>query len=114
MSQHMDKLSIGEMVKFRGPLGRFSYAPNMKRFIGMIAGGTGITPMFQVIKAILENPRDRTKISLIFGNITEDDILLQHELNTFQVSRRTSGRTCKCLTDDLLRSLSFSVEDPRR
>ncbi|CAI7845121.1 unnamed protein product, partial [Closterium sp. NIES-53] len=28
--------------------GRFKYRPNMCRAIGMIAGGTGVTPMFQV------------------------------------------------------------------
>lgn len=42
----------------------------------MMAGGTGITPMLQVITAIL---REGTKIemSLIFANKTEDDILLR-------------------------------------
>ncbi len=84
MSQRMDKLRIGETLKFRGPLGRFNYTPNMKSYIGMIAGGTGITPMFQVIKAILENPSDKTMLSLVFGNITADDILLQDELDSFR------------------------------
>lgn len=47
----------------------------------MIAGGTGITPMLQVIKAVLRNPLDTTKISLIFANLTEQDILLKKELD---------------------------------
>lgn len=47
----------------------------------MIAGGTGITPMLQVIKAVLRNPLDTTKISLIFANLTEEDILLKKELD---------------------------------
>lgn len=34
----------------RGPKGNFNYTPNMCREIGMIAGGTGITPMLQVKK----------------------------------------------------------------
>lgn len=29
-----------------------------------IAGGTGITPMLQVIEAILRNPDDNTQVSL--------------------------------------------------
>ena len=56
----------------------------MKEKFGMVAGGTGITPMFQVMKAVLENPNDKTKLSLIFGNITEDDILLKAELDAMQ------------------------------
>lgn len=30
---------------------------------GMLAGGTGITPMWQVINAILKNPEDKTQVS---------------------------------------------------
>ena len=85
MSQVFDKLTIGKTLKFRGPMGRFKYETNMKSFFGMVAGGTGITPIFQAIKAILENPEDKTNLSLIFGNITEDDILLKPELDSFQV-----------------------------
>lgn len=37
----------------------------------MLAGGSGITPMYQVAFAILKDPFDRTTISLIFGNLTK-------------------------------------------
>jgi len=48
--------------------------------IGMVAGGTGITPMYQVIRAILDDPTDPTKIHLLFANRSEEDILLKEEL----------------------------------
>ena len=40
--------------------------PVVKRIthIGMIAGGTGITPMFQLIKDICYHKEDKTKLSL--------------------------------------------------
>lgn len=47
----------------------------------MVAGGTGITPMYQVASAILKDPADTTSISLLFGNLTADDILLRAELD---------------------------------
>ena len=47
----------------------------------MIAGGTGITPMLQIIRAILKNPIDMTKINLIYANVNEEDILLKKELS---------------------------------
>lgn len=47
----------------------------------MIAGGTGITPMLQIIRAALKNPNDRTKISLIYANVNPEDILLRKELD---------------------------------
>lgn len=46
----------------------------------MIAGGTGITPMIQIIRAALRNPFDPTTISLIYANVNEEDILLKDDL----------------------------------
>ncbi len=34
----------------------------------MIAGGTGITPMYQLIQDICNNPEDTTQLSLLFAN----------------------------------------------
>ena len=80
MSQAMDKLEIGDSMEFKGPKGRFKFDDMVKRKIGMIAGGTGITPMFQVANAILKDTNNTTEISLIFGNVSEDDMLLKEEL----------------------------------
>eukprot|EP01025_Chloroclados_australasicus_P047170 TRINITY_DN5241_c0_g2_i1.p1 TRINITY_DN5241_c0_g2~~TRINITY_DN5241_c0_g2_i1.p1 ORF type:complete len:297 (-),score=19.16 TRINITY_DN5241_c0_g2_i1:589-1428(-) len=87
MSVYVDNLKIGESLMMRGPKGRFLYRPNMKRHFGMLAGGTGITPMYQVAQAILSNPKDKTKISLIYGNLTVDDILLREELELMAKER---------------------------
>ena len=38
----------GDVMEIKGPFPKFNYVPNMRREIGMIAGGTGITPMLQV------------------------------------------------------------------
>jgi cytochrome-b5 reductase len=37
--------------------------------VGLIAGGTGISPCYQLIKAILSNPNDKTQVSLVYGNV---------------------------------------------
>jgi cytochrome-b5 reductase len=65
----------------RGPKGRFVYKKNECDEIGMLAGGTGITPMLQVIREVLKHDDDRTKLSLIFGNVTVDDIIFREELD---------------------------------
>ena len=96
MSQYMDSLKIGDTLDIRGPQGLIVYkgngyfevraekklAPILHHFnhIGIIAGGTGITPMLQLIRDILKHPDDKTKISLLFANQSEDDILLRDEL----------------------------------
>jgi Na+-transporting NADH:ubiquinone oxidoreductase subunit NqrF len=81
ISRHVSLLKIGDLVKVRGPKGFFKYSPTLSRHIGMIAGGTGITPMLQIIRAALKNPADRTKLSLIYANVNPDDILLRKELD---------------------------------
>lgn len=81
MSKVISAMKVGDKLPMKGPRGRFEYKPNMVLNIGMLAGGTGITPMFQVINAILKNPKDCTKVNLLYGNLTVDDILLRKELD---------------------------------
>lgn len=81
ISKLLHNKKIGETIDVRGPKGFFEYTPNMVKSLGMIAGGTGITPMYQIITAILRNPEDKTKVSLVYANVTEEDILLKAELD---------------------------------
>eukprot|EP00210_Caulerpa_lentillifera_P006855 g6552.t1 len=81
MSQHLMKLKLGDRMKMKGPKGKFKYKTNMKRSIGMLAGGSGITPMYQLLKYILNDSNDNTHISLIYANATPADILLRQELD---------------------------------
>ena len=43
---HTDQ--VGDYIEVKGPEDKLKYSPNMKRHIGMLAGGTGIAPMMQV------------------------------------------------------------------
>ncbi|CAG8060248.1 unnamed protein product [Penicillium olsonii] len=81
--QYLASLEVGDLVEFRGPKGGMKYHDGLCKKIGMIAGGTGITPMYQLIRAICEDDRDTTEISLIYANRSEEDILLRRELETF-------------------------------
>lgn len=81
--QYLANLNVGDRVLFRGPKGAMRYSRGLCRQIGMIAGGTGITPMYQLIRAICEDDTNTTEVSLIYANRTEDDILLREELEKF-------------------------------
>lgn len=81
ISKFIAELNIGDTIDVRGPKGFFEYTPNMCTHFGMVAGGTGITPMYQIINAIITNPEDKTEVQLIYGNQTEADILLKKELD---------------------------------
>lgn len=77
----MSLLKIGDKIRVKGPKGQFNYSATLSRDIGMIAGGTGITPMLQIIRAALKNPQDPTRLSLIYANVNYEDILLKKELD---------------------------------
>ncbi|KAI8391668.1 uncharacterized protein BYT42DRAFT_557655 [Radiomyces spectabilis] len=81
ISKLFGELKVGDSVAVRGPKGNFNYTPNLVKSFGMIAGGTGITPMLQIIRAICRNPEDKTTVKLIFANVNEEDILLRKELD---------------------------------
>ena len=90
LSQHMESLRVGDTMDLAGPFGLIEYKGqgtfNIKKkdrkvkFVGMLAGGTGITPMLQLIKAVLRDASDETKLSLVFANQTEEDILVRDML----------------------------------
>ncbi|TQV94577.1 hypothetical protein V2A60_005607 [Cordyceps javanica] len=83
ISKMMALLKVGQTIRVRGPKGAFVYTPNMVRHFGMIAGGTGITPMLQIIRAIVRGRAagDKTEVDLIFANVTPQDILLKEDLD---------------------------------
>lgn len=81
ISRHFAQLTIGDKIRVKGPKGQFNYSPGLVGQLSMIAGGTGITPMYQILRAVLSNPADKTKVSLIYANVNHDDILLRSELD---------------------------------
>jgi cytochrome-b5 reductase len=85
ISRAMAALVPGSTIKVKGPKGQMKYTPNIVRELGMLAGGTGITPMLQIIRAILRNPQDKTRVSLIYANVTTDDILLWNDLEQLAI-----------------------------
>jgi NAD(P)H-flavin reductase len=95
LSSWMDKQPIGSKVEFKhvekdiklqypffGSSGKTGH--NVADSITMICGGTGITPMYQALQAVLNYPGDKTQIVLIYGNRTLRDILLKDELDQLE------------------------------
>ncbi|XP_047319660.1 nitrate reductase [NADH]-like [Impatiens glandulifera] len=119
MSQHLDSLMIGAVVDFKGPTGHIEYVgkgsfivhgkPKFARKLSMIAGGTGITPMYQIIQAILKDPEDRTEMHLIYANRTEDDILLWDELEGYAEKHSDQFKVWYVIQDSVREGWKHSV-----
>lgn len=96
MSQHLDSLPLGSEIEVKGPLGHIEYTgrghflvdgkQKKAKKLAMLAGGTGITPIYQVAQAILKDPEDETEMFLVYANRTENDILMRDELDEWSRS----------------------------
>jgi cytochrome-b5 reductase len=72
------------------PLKGFQWKPNSFPHVMLIAGGAGITPIYQLTQGILRNPEDKTKITLVHGINNDADLLLRKEF--LDLEREFPGR----------------------
>ena len=104
MSQAMDALPIGHFIEMKGPIGKFEYCGHGKCLINdkprhiksfvMICGGSGITPIYQVFRAVMQTPEDPTKCVVLDGNRLFEDILCKEELEDLSAG---NDHRCKVL-----------------
>jgi len=97
---YLDSKKAGDYIELMGPSGLNEYLgqgtfklpgrTTTVSKVGMMAGGTGITPMLQVVQAALRDPSDSTQFSLIYANKTEDDILCRDLLD--DLAKNGKGR----------------------
>ena len=82
VSKYLDGLEIGAKVGFKHiPFNIKAQYPFGKKTITMIAGGTGIAPMYQALHELAGHADDSTEVTLLYGNKSPQDILLKHELD---------------------------------
>lgn len=85
LSKHLDMLQVGAKMGFKHipPNVKIQY-PFGKAKVGMIAGGTGITPIMQALHAALGTAGDTSTFSLLYGSRTTGDILARDALDEWQ------------------------------
>jgi len=84
VSKFVHSMKVGDKLAVKGPIPKFPYKSNEFEHIGMIAGGSGITPMWQVLEHALAIPDDKTKFTLLFANVTPADILLREDFDALK------------------------------
>ncbi|KAK1755788.1 hypothetical protein QBC47DRAFT_413525 [Echria macrotheca] len=104
MTQTLDRLPLGQTIDFKGPVGKFTYLGKgkcaingrerqVRRFV-MVCAGSGITPIFQVLRAVMKDKEDPTTCLVLDGNRVEEDILLKPELDAMA---EANADRCKIL-----------------
>ncbi|KAL3665157.1 hypothetical protein V7S43_009786 [Phytophthora oleae] len=92
MSSYLDSLAVGDSIEMLGPQGVLGYPeagvvmvggqPKLTnvRHVVMIAAGTGIAPMLQLIRAMMENSKDMAKITLVDCNHSLKHVIALNQL----------------------------------
>lgn len=104
MTKALDAIPVGHFVEMKGPIGKFEYTgkgnclingkpKNVKKFF-MVCGGSGITPIFQVLRAVMQDKADPTTCVVLDGNRLIEDILCKEDLDVFA---RDNVDRCKLL-----------------
>ena len=56
------------------------HTANEYEHVALIGGGSGITPLYQLLDNALRDPTNKTRFTLLYANVSESDILLHDEL----------------------------------
>jgi ring-1,2-phenylacetyl-CoA epoxidase subunit PaaE len=76
-----DRLKAGDTIDVMPPHGSFTteFAPNAKRHIVGIAGGSGITPVMSLLRTTLKQ-EPQSQFTLLYGNRDSSSIIFLEEL----------------------------------
>ena len=78
VSKYLHDQEVGDTVLMSGPNSGGHWVDGMANRVGLVAGGTGITPMISIIRWILAKGLD-VELFLVFANKTEADIIFCEE-----------------------------------
>lgn len=82
----LEALKMGDWAMIDAPYGKFTFEGEYEK-IGMLSGGIGITPLRSICKYCTDMQLD-TEIALLYGNLTEKDIVFRKELAEMQERNR--------------------------
>ena len=81
-SNALETMQIGDWAMIDAPYGRFTFEGEYEK-IGMLSGGIGITPLRSICKYCTDMQLD-AKMTLLYGNLTERDIVFRKEVIKMQ------------------------------
>ncbi|MBL8325794.1 MAG: phenylacetate-CoA oxygenase/reductase subunit PaaK [Rubrivivax sp.] len=83
------ELKAGDALEVMEPQGRFGSAiARRPRHVLAVAGGSGITPILSIVKAVLEGD-ERARVTLLYGNRQANSTMFKEELEDLKNRRLT-------------------------
>lgn len=80
-----DNLKVGDKLEVDDPAGSFFVEPSQKskKQYVLFAGGSGVTPMFSIIKSVLTEEKD-SRVLLIYANQNMESIIFHKEIQALE------------------------------
>lgn len=78
-----DTLRVGDVLTSLQPAGRFTLDENQVGDVVLLGAGSGITPLFALLKQILRTDTTR-RVTLLYSNSNEQTIIFRDELDGLQ------------------------------
>ncbi len=87
----MDEVQVGDVLRVTPPAGQFFQPPKHTGAVHYIlfAGGSGITPLFSILKSVLF-ANEQNRVSLLYANRFYDHVIYKNELE--QLQKKYSSR----------------------
>ena len=108
ISRVLESLPTGGSVDFKGPIGKLKYlrrglysidgSERESRHFVMIGAGSGIAPIFPILRAILKDLADKTKCTLVDCNRGVGDNLCKVELDALVEASQGQAKAVYTLT----------------
>ena len=106
VTKKMHNLKKGDKIQLRGPFGKdLNFENNVKKHVGMVAAGSGITPFMSIIEFI-NNKKLENYILLIYANRTREDIIYKNKLDDI-VEKNNNIKVVYSLTKEDLRNKGY-------
>ena len=76
-----DNVKVGDQIELMPPLGNFTpeISEDNERHLVLVSGGSGITPIFGILKSVLKK-EPKSTVSLIYANRDIDSIIYKDKL----------------------------------
>lgn len=81
-----EKLAVGNVIEVGTPEGKFTFEPKadrQKNYVAFVAG-SGITPVYSILKSVLEEETNSTFV-LVYGNKSDKDTIFHNQLHDLQL-----------------------------
>lgn len=97
VASHICALKVGDSLDVKGCYTKIAVTANKWKRVGLVAGGSGLTPCLQVAEELLSHADDTTSIDLIFANRNEEEIFLKDRLDALAAASGGRFRVHYCV-----------------